>query len=121
VPTDAFESGLRRGFRLEAKTDAVARSVDLGDELGDDGSEPGRLFNVWRVAARIENDLTVCSARGGEQVENVSRLRIQVTGGLTGQSTMPVRLSHPGDIELSTPRRPGATIGQFVEAVESPG
>jgi hypothetical protein len=47
--------------------------------------------------------------------------RIQITGGLTGQSTMPVRLSHRGDIELSTPRRPGATIGQFGDAVESPG
>jgi hypothetical protein len=47
--------------------------------------------------------------------------RIQITGGLTGQSTMPVRLSHRGDIELSTPRRPGATIGQFGDAFESPG
>ena len=47
--------------------------------------------------------------------------RSQVTGGLRASPAKAAALYHFGEMALKIPRVPGATPGQFGEAVESPG
>jgi len=82
---------------------------------GGHSSAPGQPGTAPRLPRYARSNSEVSETMTSESP------RIQVTGGLPGRSTIPVRSSQRGDMVLSTPRVPGPTMGQLSEATESPG